>query len=195
MVLVRWAGRSDCPRFGRARSRAGLVVEVWPTRRVGDVLEAGLDALTDRGLLTRRTDRQRLLTIGFDDLRGILHRASLHRPSPQPANGLPAPTLSLQPADAHGRRVSAGEWQGALDGRFHGSADHDHRDDSEEQCVTAEEEPATSRALDPGGAPLAGPLRPIRCRVRAGQDEPRTTRRPRTRSPSSSLRPPRTDQD
>jgi hypothetical protein len=112
------------------------VVEVWPTRRVGDVLEAGLDALTDRGLLTRRTDRQRLLTIGFDDLRGILHRASLHRPSPQPANGLPAPTLSLQSADAHGRRVSAGEGQGALDGRFHGSADHDHRDDLEEQCVT-----------------------------------------------------------
>lgn len=43
---------------------------------LGDVLVAGLDALTDRGLLTRRTDRQRLLTIGFDDLRGILHHAN-----------------------------------------------------------------------------------------------------------------------
>ena len=117
------------------------MVEVWPTRR---------DALTDRGLLTRRTDRQRLLTIGFDDLRGILHHANRctgHHLSRR--NGLPAPTLSLQPADAHGRRVSAGEGQGALDGRFHGSADHGHRDDPGSNVSPAEEEPATSRALDP----------------------------------------------
>ncbi|MDT2007182.1 hypothetical protein FXW78_26400 [Rhodococcus opacus] len=36
-----------------------------------------LHALTDRDLLARRIDRQRLRTIGLDDLRGILHHANL----------------------------------------------------------------------------------------------------------------------
>ncbi|ELB87713.1 hypothetical protein R1X32_46655 [Rhodococcus opacus] len=81
--------------------------------------------MTDRDLLARRTDRQRLRTIGLDDLRRILHRANAarHGPSPRPANSLPAPMLSLQPADKHRRGVPVGGCQGALDGRFRCSAD------------------------------------------------------------------------
>ena len=158
---------------GRARSRQDWWLRCGRPAELGDVLVAGLDALTDRGLLTGRTDRQRLLTIGFDDLRGILHHANRctgHHLSRR--NGLPAPTLSLQPADAHGRRVSAGEGQGALDGRFHDSADHGHRDAPEEQCATGrggtgdEPRPRTRRRS------TRGSTSPNPMPSASGQDEP-----------------------
>ena len=140
---------------------------------LGDVLVAGLDALTDRGLLARRTDRQRLLTIGFDDLWGILHHA----------NRCTGHHLSRRTASPHRRPRCSQPMR--MDGVFRPASGRVPLTavstvlpitvtamTRRSNVSPAEEEPATSRALEPGGAPLAGPLRPIRCRVRAGQDEP-----------------------